>query len=178
MNSALVIRPETDADVGAIRDVTVAAFGTLAVGAHTGQFVIDALRAAGVLTVSPVAELHDRVVGHIAFSFVMLSDGTPGWYGLGPVGVLPEYQRQAIGKALIEAALARLEELGARGCCLVGHPGYYRRFGFDNAPGLVLAGLPPEVFFALSFDGRVPRGSVGSDESFKVDGPGANAGEA
>ena len=170
MNSELVIRPEVDADIGAIREVTVAAFRDLAISDHTEQFVIDALRAAGALTISLVAELEGRVVGHLAFSPVTLSDGTPAWYGLGPVSVLPEHQRQGIGKALIEAGLERLKALGARGCCLVGHPGYYRKFGFENAPGLVVEGVPPEVFFALSFDGRIPQGTVVFHEAFKADG--------
>jgi putative acetyltransferase len=86
---------------------------------------------------------------------VILSDGTPDWYGLGPVSVLPAYQRQGIGKALIGEGLARLKTRGARGCCLVAHPEYYRTLGFQNAPGLVHAGVPPEVFLALSFDGRM-----------------------
>jgi hypothetical protein len=30
----------------------------------------------------------------------------------------------------------------------VGHPEYYRKFGFDKLPGLVLDGVPPEVFLS------------------------------
>jgi putative acetyltransferase len=55
-----------------------------------------------------------RVVGHIAFSPVTISGGTPDWYGLGPVSVLPEYQRQGIGKALIHEGLSRLRSMQAR----------------------------------------------------------------
>lgn len=169
MNPNITIRDETDADVNAITDVTVAAFETLKISGHTEQFVIAALRAAGALTLSLVAELDGRVIGHIAFSPVTLSDGTPDWYGLGPVSVLPEYQRQGIGKALIHEGLSRLKALNAKGCCLVGHPNYYRKFGFQNAPELVLEGVPPEFFFALSFDGHIPTGSVTFHEGFKAD---------
>lgn len=156
------------ADVDAITKVTAAAFESLEISSHTEQFVITALRAAKALTVSLVAELDGRVIGHIAFSPVTLSDGTPDWYGLGPVSVLPEYQRQGIGKALIEEGLSQLKALHAKGCCLVAHPDYYRKFGFQNAPELVLEGVPPEVFFALSFDGHVPTGSVTFHEGFKA----------
>lgn len=162
----IVIRNETSADIGAIDEVTVAAFKTLAVSDQTEQFVIVALRAAGALTVSLVAELDGRVVGHIAFSPVTISDDTPGWYGLGPVSVLPEHQRQGIGTALIEEGLSRLKDLGAHGCCLVGHPEYYGRFGFQNTPGLGVEGAPAEAFFALSFDGHMPQGKVGFHEGF------------
>lgn len=122
MQPRMPIRNETPYDIDAITEVTIAAFNTLPISQHTEQFVIEALRAAKALTVSLVAEVDDRVIGHIAFSPVTLSDGTPNWYGLGPVSVLPEYQQRGIGKALIEEGLSRLKDLKAQGCCLVGHP--------------------------------------------------------
>lgn len=171
MPSEVVVRDETSADVAAIHDVTVAAFATLEVSNQTEQHIIAALRAAGALTVSLVAEVDGRVVGHIAFSPVTLSDGSEGWFGLGPVAVLPDYQRQGIGTALIEAGLSRLEALGAQGCCLVGYPDFYRRFGFRNVAGLVHEGVPPEVFLVLPFGDRVPQGTVAFHEAFQATGP-------
>lgn len=176
MKPKIVIRNESPADVQAITEVTVAAFKTLAISHHTEQFIIEALRAARALTVSLVAELEGRVIGHIAFSPVTLSDGTPHWYGLGPVSVLPAYQRQGIGQALIREGLSRLKALEARGCCLVGHPGYYTKFGFQNPPGLLLQGVPPEVFFALSFAGPTPRGTVAFHQGFQAAGPQGGSG--
>ncbi len=169
MTPKIVIRSETDADVSAIAEVTVAAFKTLEISHHTEQFIIAALRAAQGLTLSLVAEVDGRVVGHIAFSPVTLSDGTRNWYGLGPVSVLPECQRQGIGKALIREGLSRLKDMNAQGCCLVGHPAYYRKFGFKNVPGLVLEGVPQVVIFALSFDGHTPQGTVTFHGGFKAD---------
>ena len=164
------IRSETSADVSAITEVTVAAFKTLAISNNTEQFIIAALRAAKALTVSLVADVDGRVVGHIAFSPVTISDGSPNWYGLGPVSVLPACQRRGIGSALIQEGISRLKDLGAKGCCLVGHPEYYRRFGFQNIRGLVHEGVPEEVFFALSLDGHVPQGIVEFHVGFKADG--------
>lgn len=178
MNPKIVIRDETHNDACAIAEVTIAAFKTLAVSNHTEQFIIDALRAAKALAISLVAELEGRVIGHIAFSPVTISDGASGWYGLGPVSVLPEYQQQGIGKALIQKGLSRLRSMNARGCCLVGHPDYYRKFGFMNMSGLVLEGVPQEVFFALSFDGHVPQGNVAFHEGFTADGRQEGAGRA
>jgi putative acetyltransferase len=166
----IVIRDETKADAAVITEVTAAAFATLEISDHTEQFFIEALRSAGALTLSLVAEVDGRAVGHIAFSPVTISDGTADWYGLGPVSVLPQYQRRGIGKALIREGLSRLRKLNAKGCCLVGHPQYYRKFGFENVPGLVYEGVPQEVFFALSFDGRYPQGSVTFHEGFKATG--------
>ena len=178
MNLEIVIRSETDADVGAITEVTVAAFKTLEISNHTEQFIISALRIAKALTISLVAEVDGRVIGHIAFSPLTISDGTRNWYGLGPVSVLPEYQRQGIGKALIREGLSRLKDMNAQGCCLVGHPDYYRKFGFKNMPGLVHEGVPQEVFLALSFDGHIPQGTVTFHDGFKADGQQEGAGDA
>jgi putative acetyltransferase len=170
MNPKIIIRNETQDDIRAITEVTVAAFKTLEISSHTEQFIIEALRAAKALTVSLVAEMDGRVIGHIAFSPVTISDGTPNWYGLGPVSVLPEHQRKGIGEALIKEGLSRLKDVNAQGCCLVGHPDYYRKLGFKNMPGLVFEGVPQEVFFALSFDGHTPHGTVAFHEGFKADG--------
>jgi len=166
----VVIRDETNADVEAITEVTVDAFDTLEISNNTEQFIIMALRAAKALAVSLVAERDGCVIGHVAFSPVAISDGTPNWYGLGPVSVLPAHHRQGVGSTLIQEGLSRLKNLNAAGCCVVGHPEYYRKFGFENEPGLLLDGVPPDVFFALSFDGRVPQGTVDFHEAFKADG--------
>jgi putative acetyltransferase len=169
MNPKIVIRSETEADVAAIAEVTLAAFKTLEISDQTEPFIIEALRAAGALPVSLVAERDGRVIGHVAFSPVTMSDGTPDWYGLGPVSVLPEHHRQGIGTALIQEGLSRLRKRNAAGCCVVGHPDYYRRFGFENVEGLIHGGVPPEVFLALSFDGNIPQGTVTFHEAFKAD---------
>ena len=132
MNTRIVIRRETDADVGMIGEVTIAAFKTLEISNHTEQFIIALLRADKALTVSLVAEMDGRIIGHIAFFPVSISDGTRNWYGLGPVSVLPEHQRKGIGTSLIREGLSQLKNLNAQGCCLVGHPDYYKKLGFKN----------------------------------------------
>ncbi len=170
MKPGITIRSERSADVDAINDVTIAAFKALEISNHTEQYIIEELRAAKALTISLVAELDARVVGHIAFSPVSISDGTPSWYGLGPVSVLAEYQRQGIGKALIQEGLSRLRGMNARGCRLVGHPEYYKQFGFINTTELVLENVASEVFFALSFDGYIPQGTATFHDGFKADG--------
>ena len=156
----MIIRRETASDIEAITHVTVAAFKTLPISDNTEQFVIKALRAAGALTLSLVAEIDGRIVGHVAFSPVVISDGTSDWYGLGPVSVLPEYQQRGIGKSLINEGLSLLKQLGGQGCVLVGEPNYYIRFGFKNHPELVHEGVPKEVFLALPFNETIPQGIV------------------
>ncbi len=162
----LAIRPETPADAAAIDAVTRAAFLVHPHSRQTEQFIIRELRTAGALSVSLVAEEAGRVVGHIAFSPVRLADGTPGWYGMGPVSVAPDRQRAGTGSALVEAGLAWLRGLGAQGCMLVGDPAFYGRFGFVQTTGLELESVPAEFFLALSFGASLPTGRVDFHPAF------------
>lgn len=166
----MIIRKETTSDIEAISQVTTAAFRTLPISNHTEQFIIEALRAAGALTLSLVAEIDGRVVGHVAFSPVIISDGAKDWYGLGPVSVLPECQKQGIGISLINEGLSLLKQLNGKGCALVGDPNYYKWFGFKNFPELVYEGVPQEVFLALPFDEKIPQGIVVFHEGFLANG--------
>lgn len=166
----MMIRTERAADFEAITQVTAAAFRDHPHSQQTEPFIILALRQAGALALSLVAEIDGRIVGHAAFSLVVMGDGTPDWYGLGPLSVLPEHQNKGIGSALMAEGLSRLKEMGARGCVLVGDPHYYARFGFRNHPALVLEGVPPEVFQALGFDTPIPEGRVVFHEAFQTKG--------
>jgi putative acetyltransferase len=174
----ILIREEKNTDHHAISEVTIAAFEKMEISNHTEQFIIQALRSAKALSISLAAEVDSRVVGHIAFSPVTMSDGTKDWYGLGPVSVHPDFQRKGIGKALIREGLLRLKGLKAKGCCLVGHPQYYRQFGFENVEGLIYESVPPEAFFVLSFDGNIPEGHVMFHEGFKANGQQGAAADA
>ena len=161
-----MIRPETTADADAIAALTTAAFLNAPHTSQTEAFIVNALRRAGALSVSLVAEQGGELVGHVATSPVVIADGTPGWHGLGPISVLPDHQGKGIGSALVQAALQALREQGAAGIMLVGEPGYYRRFGFRNQPQLVYPDIPPEYFMVLPFTDALPRGTVLFHEAF------------
>jgi putative acetyltransferase len=160
------IRIEVPADIAEIKALTTAAFLSVSYSSHTEQLIIDALRNSGNLTLSLVAETNGKTVGHVAVSPVSISDGSQGWYGLGPVSVAPEYQGIGIGSQLIRQALTRLQEMSASGCVVLGNPNFYGRFGFKPEPSLVLADVPPEYFQAIAFDAPMPNGFVSFHESF------------
>ncbi len=165
----LHIRKETVEDIEAIEQVTIAAFTDHPVSRLTEHFIIRALRKADSLTLSLVAELDAKIVGHIAYSPVVLSDGTSNWFGVGPLSVLPELQRRGIGKALMKASLIMMKDMGARGVALVGDPNYYKRYGFANYPQVTLEGVPPEVFMLLPFGESVPEGTIRFHEAFMAE---------
>lgn len=162
----MIIRNETRKDINAISEVTIAAFSDHPVSNHTEQFIINALRRENALTISLIAEIDGQIAGHIAFSPIKISDGSTGWYALGPVSVLPVLQRQGIGTALILKGIDMLKGIGAQGCALVGYPDYYNRFGFKNNPDLVHEGIPQEFFLVLPFYENTPKGKVEFHEAF------------
>lgn len=150
--------------------MTIAAFQNAAHTSHTEQFIVAALREAGQLSVSLVADDSGAVIGHVAVSPVTISSGTVGWFGLGPISVAPAYQGLGVGTQLMEQAIAELRVIGASGCVLLGEPGYYSRFGFKAEPSLVLPEVPPEYFQAVLLSGSLPSGVVSYHESFAARG--------
>ena len=162
------IRPELPADEEAISTVISAAFLNAEHSAGNEARIVDALRKAGSLAVSLVATEKGKVGGHVAFSPVTIDGLNNGWFGLGPVAVIPDRQRTGIGSALIKAGLARIRNRRSRGCVVLGDAGYYRRFGFTSDPNLRLADVPPEYFQRLLFDEQPCSGMVKYHAAFDV----------
>lgn len=164
----LHIRQERPQDISTITALTAAAFASQEHSSHTEQFIVNALRRSQQLTISLVAVLDEDIVGHVAASPVTVSSGAQGWFGIGPISVWPDRQGQGIGSALMQAALAELQQLGAMGCVVLGDPGYYSRFGFAVHAGLELPGVPPQYFQALSFGTALPQGTVQYHAAFEA----------
>lgn len=155
----LLIRHETPADILAIRAVNQAAFET---GAEAA--LVDALRENAKFTLSLVAAIEGEVVGHILFTDIEMEPGgvEPRILGLAPMAVLPAWQGQGIGSALVRRGLEDCLELGYRGIVVLGHPAFYPRFGFTPASqhGITcIYDAPDEAFMALALgDGNLPMG--------------------
>lgn len=153
-----VIRAASAADHAAIRAVHAAGFPT-----DAEARLVDALRAAGRLTVSLVAEVEGQIVGHVAFSPVTVvgddqrddarrddessdsashgdqpRDGGPRdnastGVGLAPVAVLEAHRRRGVAAALIGEGIAQCRAAGIDFIVVLGEPASYRRFGFEPA---------------------------------------------
>jgi predicted N-acetyltransferase YhbS len=166
-DDAVRVRPETAADVDAISDLTRRAFAGLAYSDGTEPGIIDALRTAGALTLSFVAEMDGTIVGHVAFSPALPDDGSSGWYTLGPISVEPALQRRGIGSRLITDGLRTLESRNASGCIVLGDTRYYTRFGFVAAPDHAPAGEPKEYFMVRGLRSSIPRGTINFHDVFR-----------
>ena len=162
----ILIRPETSADHYAIEQLTMAAFLDAPHTDHNEQFIVRDLRKAGALSLSLVAELEGKVVGHLCFSPVTITDGSANWFGLGPISVSPALQGKGVGSRLMKAGLATLEANGAAGCVVLGDPDFYGRFGFVTDANLVLPGVPAEYFMARRFDDVRASGEVSYHGAF------------
>jgi putative acetyltransferase len=151
------IRQERPADVPAIRDLNTRAFGQ-----EQEANIVDALRKNGAASLSLVATLNGRVVGHIMYSPVTVGHVTGA--GLGPMAVLPEHQRQGIGTRLVEAGNRQLKETGCPFIVVLGHADYYPRFGFTaaSAHGITCEwDVPDGVFLVLVLDPIETKGVSG-----------------
>lgn len=162
----MIIRAEQPQDADAIRTVTEAAFAGTPYSNQMEHEIIDELRGQGALALSLVAEEDDFVVGHVAFTPVRIDGSESGWYGLGPLSVLPRYQGGGIGTALVTVGLELLRRQGAAGCVVLGEPDYYSRFGFKPAEGLDLPGMPSSYFMALPFGDASVTGTVNYHDAF------------
>jgi putative acetyltransferase len=141
------IREERPGDEAAVRAVNDEAFGQALEGR-----VVDALRANRASKLSLVATQNDQIVGHIMYSPATIGGGVEG-AALGPMAVLPEVQRQGIGSRLIEFGSSHLKESGCPFIVVLGHAGYYPRFGFQPASTRGIRcewEVPDEAFMILA----------------------------
>jgi putative acetyltransferase len=151
------VREEHPDDVAAIRDVNTRAFGQ-----ELEANIVDALRSNRAALLSLVATVGGRVVGHVMYSGLTVGDISGA--ALGPVAVLPEYQRQGIGSLLIEAGNRKIQEAGYPFIVVIGHANYYPRFGFRPASAYGITcewDVPDDAFTLLALDPRKMTGVSG-----------------
>jgi putative acetyltransferase len=151
----VAVREETPADAEAIRRVNELAFG----GAAEAD-IVEALRAAGAVTLSlvacddPTPAASDGVVGHVLFSPVTITGAERvEAVGLGPMAVVPGRQRRGVGGALVAEGIGRLRAAGHALVVVLGHAAYYPRFGFERASRYGIRWehpCPDEAFMVLA----------------------------
>lgn len=147
----IVIRPQENIDDAGVFTVNERAFGR-----QDEPRLVEKLRQApdSIPELSLVAIKDGQVIGHILFSLVTLETGQGSMpvLALAPMAVLPEYQNKGIGSMVVRQGLAEARHLGHRIVIVLGHPGYYPRFGFQRAIdyGIRCAyEVPDDVFMVM-----------------------------
>lgn len=153
-------RPETDADIAAIREILLAAFDT----AEEADLV-DALRqdpawidALSLVTLDDAGAL----VGYVLLTRAHIGDAPA--LCLGPCAVLPQYQKTGVGSSAIRAGFEAAKARGEHFVTVLGHPEYYPRFGFTRASihGVTMKmSVPDEALMVLSLGAEaLPSGVI------------------
>ncbi|BAZ92518.1 N-acetyltransferase [Thiohalobacter sp. COW1] len=129
------IRTTTDADTAAIAALLNAAFGPDQ-GPEIAALVADLLHDPSARPLLSLAATREgRMVGYILFTHTQIAGAEPTVSSaiLAPMAVHPDHQGQGIGGRLIAAGLEQLKAAGVQLVFVLGHPGYYPRYGFDPA---------------------------------------------
>ena len=138
----IIIRLENEQDYRRVEEVTRSAFGYPEriergqIGCPYEHWMVHELRKRdGILSLSLVAVVDEKIVGHIICSKaeVRSTNGITLVLNIGPISVLPEYQRRGIGKALITNMIDKAKQLGYGAILFFGRPEYYPQFGFQEA---------------------------------------------
>ena len=158
----ITIRKEQPADYEQVYELNAAAFGQ-----PLEAEIVVKLRESCTDLISLVADLDGAVVGHILFSPAVIDSGEHQLSGMGlaPMAVSPQHQGVGIGSKLVGAGLKELEELGYPYCIVLGHPGYYPKFGFVKASEYCVSSeypdIPDEAFMIRVFDEKELEGVSG-----------------
>jgi putative acetyltransferase len=168
----VIVRGENTEDAeerSVVHSINKAAFGS-----QDEADLVDKLRTEGVVLVSLVAEIQERIVGHILFSRMSIetTGGPVLAAALAPMAVLPEHQRRGIGGRLVRHGLNLLRERGEQIVIVVGHPNYYPRFGFSGEKARTLEGpFPQDAFMAMELSSGAlegVRGRVRYPAAFRI----------
>lgn len=155
---AMLIRQETSKDCNMVYSLVKDAFATAEYSDGNEQDLVAALRngMAFVPELSLIAEIDDRIAGHIMFTKARVGEDTV--LVLAPLSVLPEFQKQGIGTALIEEGHKIAKKLGYQYSLVLGSEKYYPRFGYRPAEQFgieVPEGISSANFMAINLQDNV-----------------------
>ena len=163
----MIIRKETERDYKLTEDLVEEAFKDAEYASHDEHLLVQRLRKgrAFIPELSLVAEIENKIAGHILFTRMLIfGSGEFGSLALGPLSVLPEYQRRGIGGKLIREGLKKAEDMGFESIIVVGHKDYYPRFGFGRASKWGIKcrfEVPDEAFMAMELKKDSLKGKSG-----------------
>ncbi len=150
MRANMIIRSEVPQDITQVQDIIIQAFQNVLESDHQEQVLVAKLcqTDAFIPELSLVASINDELVGHLLLTKINIinNEQTYPSLALAPLSVLPKWQRQGIGSALIKEAHQRARSLGFTSIAVLGHTTYYPKFGYR-----------PANEFGITFPFEVPK---------------------
>lgn len=117
-----------------------------------------------------------KIVGNIIYSSARVVNEDNSEYEvlcMGPLSVLPAYQRRGVGSRLLQETLNKARQSGYKAVIIFGNPGFYERFGFKNARQFMIqtsSGENFDAFMALELQEGALNGISGKFYEDKVFG--------
>ena len=173
------IQPTTGKEFPSTENITREAFWNIYRPGCVEHLILHNLRNSKsyILELDLVAVIDNEIVGHIISTKAKTVDSLNNEHEVlcvGPLSVLPEYQKQGIGSKLIDESIRIAKKQGFSGMILFGNPEYYHRFGFVNAQEYSITtkeGQNFEPFMALELQNNGLKNSNGrfiEDDVFEV----------
>jgi len=177
---SLIIRLEKENDYQEVERLTREAFWDVYKPGCDEHLVIHKIRKvpAFIPELDFVAVKDNRIVGNIVYSKAKVVDNENKEHEVivfGPISVLPTFQGQGIGAALIEHTKEAAKGMGYKAIVIFGNPIYYHRFGFKKAESFGIStaeGKNFDAFMALELYRGSLHGITGkfyADSAFKVE---------
>ena len=170
----MIIRQEHNKDFQSVYALVKAAFESVEHADGNEQDLVNALRKSGsyIPELSLVAEDDGKIVGHIMFTKLKIANQVQ--LALAPLSVMPEYQKQGIGTALIQEGHKRAKALGYGYSVVLGSEKYYPRTGYLPAKNYGISApfeVPDENFMVCKLSENAPAvsGVVQYAKEFGID---------
>lgn len=164
----IAIRKESVADIDQINVIHRKAFLHHWFSRGNEDLIINTMRHENGITLSLVAEYKNMLIGNVIFSLLIVEGHLSRWNLLGPLAVLPEFQRQGIGSMLVHYGISLLKSMLYDGCVLFGDPLYYYKFGFTRANTVWHENIPQEFILEQSFSQKQVHGLIRFHQAFDI----------
>ncbi len=167
------IRKEIESDYGATYELVRSAFIGVEHSDNDEHNLVERLRKsdAFIPELSLVAQIDEILVGHIMFTKVTVGDDVA--LALAPVSVLPEFQKNGIGSALIKEGHKIAKDMGYEYIIVLGSDKYYPKFGYTPAIEFDITApfeVPSEYFMAIKLQENTKsiKGTVQYAKEFNI----------
>ncbi|MCL2762191.1 MAG: N-acetyltransferase [Treponema sp.] len=133
----ILLRPEEEKDYRIVEHITREAFWNVYKPGCDEHLLIHTMRNnnAFIKELDYVATYNNEIVGNIVYAKTKIINAANEYdvITFGPLSVLPVYQKNGIGKKLIEYTIKKAAEMGFNAILIYGNPKYYEKFGFIHS---------------------------------------------